>query len=63
MFTNGRTDTFGLAQAKDAYYRTISPGKLRNLVPHAVFNDSTGTFTLDLRADIKTTSMWEWEVI
>jgi len=53
MFTNGRTDTFGLAQAKDAYYRTISPGKLRNLVPHAVFNDSTGTFTLDLRADIK----------
>lgn len=53
MFTNGRTDTFGLAQAKDAYYRAISPGKLRNLVPHAVFNDSTGTFTLDLRADIK----------
>ena len=23
-----------------------------------MFNDSTGTFTLDLRADIKTTSMW-----
>lgn len=53
MFTNGRTDTFGLAQAKDAYYRAISPGKLRNLVPHAELNDSTGTFTLDLRADIK----------
>ena len=43
----------GLAQARDAYYRAITPGKLRNLVPNALWNPSTGRFTLDLKADVK----------
>lgn len=53
LFTKGRADTFGLAQAKDAYYRAITPGKLRNLVPRAEWNDSDRTFTLNLKADVK----------
>lgn len=52
-FTHNETDTFGLARAKDAYYRMISGGKLRNLVPKAVYNDSTGLFTLDMLAEVK----------
>lgn len=53
VFTHTDADTFGLASAKDAYYRLISTGKLRNLVPNAVYNDSTGLFTLDMLADVK----------
>ena len=53
IFTKGKRDTFGLAQAKDAYYRAITPGKLRNLVPRAIWNDSTRCFALDLKADVK----------
>ena len=30
------TDTFGILKARDAYYRLITPGKLRNLMPTAV---------------------------
>ncbi|MDE5922895.1 MAG: patatin-like phospholipase family protein, partial [Muribaculum sp.] len=52
-FTHNEPDTFGLERAKDAYYRIISGGKLRNLVPRAVYNDSTSMFTLDLNADVK----------
>ena len=52
-FTHDQADTFGLARAKDAYYRVISTGKLRNLVPKAVYDDSTGLFTLEMEADVK----------
>lgn len=54
LFTQSRRDTFGLRQARDVYYRAISGGKFRNLVPRAIFDDSTGMFTLDLNADVKT---------
>ena len=53
LFTKGNDESFGLAQARDAYYRAITPGKLRNLVPNALWNPSTGRFTLDLKADVK----------
>ncbi len=53
LFTKGHADTFGLARARDAYYRAITPGKLRNFMPRAVWNDSTRTFALDLKADVK----------
>lgn len=52
-FTRNEADTFGLPKAKDAYYRVISAGRLRNLVPKAIYNDSTGLFALNLRADVK----------
>lgn len=53
LFKNQHTDTFGIHKARLAYYRALSPGKIRNLLPHAVYNDSTGLFTLDLDASFK----------
>ena len=53
LFTKGRNDTFGLESARNSYYRAVTPGKLDNLVPHAIVNDSTGLFTLDLKASVK----------
>lgn len=53
LFTSGTRDTFGLEEGKLAYYRAISSGKLRNLTPKAEWSDSTGMFTLNLKADVK----------
>lgn len=53
LFTGNKPDTFGIEHAKLAYYRAVTSGKLRNLVPHAVYNDSTGYFTLDMKATVK----------
>lgn len=47
------SDTIGIARARDAYYRAISSGKLRDLYPQATYNDSTGLFALDMRATAK----------
>lgn len=53
LFTHHRSDTFGMARARDAFYRAITPGKIENLVPHAVVDDSTGLFTLKMKATLK----------
>ncbi len=53
LFTHHRADTFGLERARDSYYRAITPGKIENLVPHAIVNDSTGLFTLRMKATLK----------
>ncbi len=53
MFTSNMADTFGIAHATDAYYRAVSTGKLNDLQPHAVYNDSTGLFALRLKASVK----------
>lgn len=53
LFENSKCDTFGMRQAQLAYYRALSPGKLRNLIPQAHYNDSTGLFRLDLQATPK----------
>lgn len=44
------SDTIGVEQARDAFYRAISSGKIRQLTPRAAYNDSTGLFTLNLKA-------------
>lgn len=54
LFTKNRRDTFGLEDARLSYYQAISSGNLRNLVPHAIYNDSTGLFALDMKATLKT---------
>lgn len=54
LFTKNRRDTFDLQSARLSYYQAISSGNLRNLVPHALYNDSSGLFTLDMRATPKT---------
>lgn len=52
-FMGHHTDTFGIDKARDAYYRLITPGKLQNLMPHAVADSSGLRFTLDLHATMK----------
>lgn len=44
---------FGLRQARDAFYRAVTPGKFRNLEPAAIYNDSTGRFNLKLKSSLK----------
>ena len=46
-------DTFGIAHARSAFYRAVSPGRLRDLFPQAVYNPKTDLFTLKLRATPK----------
>lgn len=46
-------DTIGTDRAREAYYRAISSGKLRELYPQAIYNDSTGLFTMTLKAAVK----------
>lgn len=47
------SDTLGVNQATQAYYQAISTGKLNDLQPHALYNDTTGLFTLDMKASVK----------
>lgn len=54
LFTpSHQADTFGITHARQSYYRAISPGRLRDLFPQAIYNDSSGLFTLDLKATVK----------
>lgn len=53
VFTKGNSDTFGIEQAKDSYYRIITPGKLNNLIPHANYDKTDSIFTLNLKASVK----------
>lgn len=53
LFKPEKTDTFGITQARMAYYRALTPGQLRNLMPQADYNSRNGLFTLSLDADVK----------
>lgn len=53
LFKPEKVDTFGIHSAQMSYYRALSPGKLRNLMPQADYNKSNGLFTLSLDADVK----------
>lgn len=53
IFTENRQDTFGLTRARDSYYRAVTTGRLRNLEPTAVYNDTTGLFNLNLKATVR----------
>ncbi|MCM1482994.1 MAG: patatin-like phospholipase family protein [Muribaculaceae bacterium] len=46
-------DTMGILTVRDAYYRAVTPGMMKNFTPVAWYNDTTGLFTLDLTADVK----------
>ncbi len=50
FINSGTGGVLDLDNARSAYYRAISPGRLKNLVPQAVWNDSTGMFALKLKA-------------
>ncbi len=54
LFTrNHKADTFGITEAREAYYRAISSGKIRDLALNAVYDDSTGLFDLNVKASVK----------
>lgn len=53
LFEPAHADTFGIDHARQSYYRAITPGRLKDLFPQAVYNDSTDLFTLDLKASLK----------
>lgn len=53
IFTRTGRDTLDMAEAKDAYYRAVTSGRLRNLVPRSLWNPNDSTFRLSLRADVK----------
>ena len=46
-------DTLSVDEALDAYYRALTPGKLRNFMPRTRYDDSTHMFNLDLTASVK----------
>lgn len=50
LFRPAFADTFGIAHARESFYRAITPGKLQNLFPQALYNDSTDLFKLTLDA-------------
>ena len=47
-----KNDVFSLKEFKEAYFKLISDDKILEVVPHAVFNSSTGNF--NLRLHVKT---------
>lgn len=53
LFNSKGLDTITLAEAHRAFYRAISPGKLRDFTPQSTFDDSTRMFRLHLRASVK----------
>lgn len=53
LFTHNSTDTFGIKQARLSYYRAVTPGKLKDLHPHADYDTTTRLFHLNLQADVK----------
>lgn len=50
MFRPAHADTFGIRHARESFYRSISNGRLKDLYPQALYNDSTRLFKLSLRA-------------
>ncbi len=49
-----KSDTvFTDEQAKVLYYKTLSDGKISDLIPHARYNEKTSLFTLDLKAKLR----------
>ena len=46
-------DTIGAYRARDAYYKAITSDKLHDLFPRAEYNKTSGLFTLNLKASIK----------
>lgn len=53
LFTLNDDDTFGIARARDGFYRAITPGKFKNLEPEAVYKDTSGLFDLNLKSVLK----------
>ncbi|MBD5316711.1 MAG: hypothetical protein HDS11_03460 [Bacteroides sp.] len=44
-------DTIGIDRARRGFYRVACSGRMRNLVPHALYDSVTGLYSLNLKAD------------
>ncbi len=53
LFVHDGKTVSGLGEARDAYYRAISTGKLQNLVPYPVYNPADSAFSLRYKAVVK----------
>lgn len=53
LFIRSDCDTLNVEQAKIAYYRAISSGKLKDFVPHAEFKRENEMFTLNFDAKVR----------
>lgn len=53
LFTHNQNDTLTINKARDSYYQALSPGKLKNLIPHAIYRPQDDLFTLQLDASVK----------
>ena len=53
LFTHNDHDTIDVASARLSYYHAITSGKLKDLFPTAVYNDTTGLFRLNLQANVR----------
>lgn len=53
LFKHKKTTDFNIDNAKISYYHAISSQKIKDLVPSAIYNDTTGKFTLNLKATPK----------
>ncbi len=50
---DSNADTIGISRVREAYYRAIGTGRIADMNPQASFNDTTGLFTLDVAASVK----------
>ena len=48
-----KNDVFTLKDLKEAYFKLISDDKIMEVIPHAVYNSSTGNFDLNLKVKIQ----------
>lgn len=55
LFTGQPAKPFSLTEARDAYYKAVGTGKLRNFTPTAHYEPVTGRFGLDIKATVKNT--------
>lgn len=53
LFTHGQNDTLTITEARDSYYQALTPGKLKNLIPQAIYKPQQDLFTLNLNASVK----------
>ncbi len=53
IFTHKTNDTLDISDVREAYYQALTPGKLKNLTPHAFYRPSDELFTLQVDASVK----------
>ncbi|MCM1476776.1 MAG: patatin-like phospholipase family protein [Bacteroides sp.] len=53
LFREHHSKELTMDHVRDAYYRALTSGKLRNFMPHVHYNPSSGMFNMNLKATVK----------